>query len=99
MMQVANGLDDGQPQSVALLPHIAGAETSEQHILVKRLAISRHIADSKASIIHDDLHFAAGSRMAYGLCKHLHKTEFTVISCITNFGYSLSVLKSPSSPK
>ena len=27
------------------------------------------------------------------------QTEFTVISCITNLGYSLSVLKSPSSPR
>ena len=76
MMQIANGLDDGKTQSVALLPYITRTKTAEQCLPVKLFAIRRHIADCETLIFHNNLHFASLCRMAYGIDDKVFQQTF-----------------------
>ena len=76
MVQVTDGLDDGKPQSVALLPHITGAETTEERFPVKRFAVRRHIANRKAFVFYDNPYLAAGCRMTDGIDDKVFQQAF-----------------------
>ena len=66
-VEVADGLDDGEPQSVALLLHVAAAETAEQRGGIERPAVFRHVAHRETVVFEDYVHRAAGRRVAYGV--------------------------------